>query len=78
MFKLKVMANYNHNSGCIILIAGFVIGTILFKLVYTDKVWDKVLNAPVSAGATTTSIGIWIITCLVCSWIVGLIWKSFK
>ena len=72
------MANNNDNSGCIIFIIGFVVGTILFNLVYTDKVWDRVLNAPVSAGAATTSIGIWIIICLVCSWLVGLIWRSFK
>lgn len=72
------MANNDSNTGCIIMIVGFVIGTILFNLVYTDKVWDRVLNAPASAGLTTTSIGLWAITCLACSGLIGLIWKSFK
>ena len=66
------------DSGCVILIIGFVVGTIIFSLIFTDKVWDRVLDAPIRNGSMTTSIGIWLILCLACSWLIGRIWKSFK
>lgn len=72
------MAAKDENSGCIIIIIGFVIGTIIFSLIFTDKIWDRALNAPVRNGSMTTTIGLWIVFCLICSWLVGNIWKSFK
>lgn len=58
------MANKNSNSGCAIIIIGFIIGTIIFGAIFTDKVWDRVLNAPVSSMAATNSIYLWLVLCI--------------
>lgn len=70
------MANKDSNSGCTIIIVGFIIGTIIFGAIFTDKVWDRVLNAPVSSMAATNSICFWLVLCIGCSWLVGKIWSS--
>ena len=69
------MSKDENNSGCIILIIGIIIGTLIFNSIYTYEVWDRVLNAPVEAMAATTSIGFWIILCLGCTWLIGKIWS---
>ena len=72
------MAKEDNNSGCAIIIIGFVIGTIIFSAIFTDKVWDRVLNAPVETMSATNSIGFWLILCIGCSWLVGKIWMSLN
>jgi len=72
------MASKVENSSCAISIIGFVIGTVLFNVIYTDKVWDRVLNAPVSAMAATSSICLWLVMCIACSWLIGRLWSSTK
>ena len=72
------MSKEHNYSGCIIIIIGFIIGTIIFNKIYTDDVWNRVLNAPVEAMATTNSIGLWFVLCMGLSWLVGKIWSSIN
>ena len=72
------MVKEENNSGCATIVIGFIIGTIIFNAIYTDKVWDKVFNAPVSSMAATNSICFWFILCIFCSWVLAKIWSSIN
>lgn len=72
------MANGDNYSGCLVIIIGFILGTILFRQFYTDEVWERALNAPVENMAVTTSIGLWLMVCFGCTWLLGTILRKLK
>lgn len=72
------MANKNSYSGCVIIIIGFILGTIVFRQFYTDKVWERALNVPVEYMPITSSVGLWLVICIGCCWLLINIISKLK